>query len=349
MMILHYLDASTIGGIETHVETLALSQSAFGYPAAIILHAEYQHSQVRKRYEDAGLKVHVADGFRGLLNILKALSPDILHTHGYKAGISGRIAANLLRLPTISTFHAGERGKGRVALYQWMDEWTSFFGGRLAVSTAIAEKMPYETRVMRNFVEPSPRARRLPNVRRFVFAGRLSHEKGPDIFCQLAARNGHLGHFAIYGEGPMRDDLEAEQIEGISFNGFADNIKEILRETTALIMTSRNEGLPMIALEAMAQGVPVIAPTVGGLPGLIDDGRNGYLYESEKFEELEKALQTFCSLDDTTVSIMGNAARQKIIRHYSPQVVLPELFEAYCRAGWKSSRSMITKVQSSSG
>ncbi len=348
-MILHYLDASTIGGIETHVETLALAQTAAGHPAAVLLHADYPQSIVCKRYQDAGLEVHVAGNFSGLVKTLRSLSPDILHTHGYKAGISGRIATQFLRLPIISTFHAGERGSGRMALYQWLDEWTSFVGGRLAVSRAIAEKMPYDTKVMRNFVEPSPRARKLSKVRRFVFAGRLSHEKGPDIFCSLARRNKHLAHFDIYGEGPMRSKLEVDKVDGITFHGFANNMKEVLRETTALLMTSRNEGLPMIALEAMAQGVPVIAPALGGLPSLIESGHNGYLYEPENLEDLGRVFQVFCSLDDLEVKAIGNAARKTIIRHYSPEVVLPEMFEAYLGAGWKSSRSTITKVQSSIG
>ncbi len=348
-MIIQYLDASAIGGIETHVETLALAQLAAGEQVTVILHADYPHSKVRERYENAGLNVQVAGSLVGLIHLLRKNVPDILHTHGYKAGINGRLAARLLSIPLISTFHAGERGKGRMALYQKLDEWTSFVGGRLAVSRIIADYMPFKTKVMRNFVPLAPHPRKVPEKASFVFAGRLSHEKGPDIFCELASRNPMLGHFAVHGDGPMRQELETSFAGSATFYGFSNDMKRVLASASALVMTSRNEGLPMIALEAMALGVPVIAPAVGGLPELVSNGRNGFLFEAENLQSLESALRAFSSLTPQQMDKMGNLARETISGQFSPEIVLPDLFEAYQLAGWKSSRSIRTKVQSSMG
>ena len=348
-MIFHYLDARAIGGIETHVETLALAQIAAGYPAAVILHADYPDGNVRQRYENAGLSVHVASGTTGLWKLLTRHRPAIIHTHGYKAGINARPIARLLSIPLISTFHAGERGRGKMAIYQFVDEWTSFAGQRLAVSREIAERMPFETRVIRNFVPLAPVARRAPEKSRFIFAGRLSHEKGPDIFCWLASRNRRSGHFDIHGDGPMRAELENGYGKNVRFHGFTNNIKAALGEASALVMTSRNEGLPMIALEAMALGVPVIAPAIGGLPELISHGRNGYLFEAANLASLEDSLHDFCELGRDQIQAMGSAARHTIASQYSPQAVMPDLLAAYELAGLKSERSIRTKVQSSAG
>ena len=348
-MFLHYLDASAVGGIETHVETLALAQIAAGRPAAVILHKDHPGSSMRKRYEDAGLQVHVAGGARGLARLLTSHRPALLHTHGYKAGIIARTIAPFLSVPLVSTFHAGERGKGRMALYQHLDEWTSFAVERIAVSNEIAERMPFRTRVIRNFVPLTEEMRKPPLQTTFVFAGRLSHEKGPDLFCALASRNRQSGRFEIHGDGPMRLELEQRYGDMVRFHGFTSDMKAALSQATALILTSRSEGLPMIALEAMAMGVPVIAPALGGLPDLVSHGSNGYLYEPQNLSALEDSLSCFRKLDHGQIAEMGMAARDVISAHYSPGAVLPELFRVYGRAGVKSERSMRTKVQSSIG
>ncbi len=348
-MIVHYLDASAIGGIETHVETVVRALGDAGHPAAVILHRQYDASPVRKRYEAAGLEVHVAGGATALPALFGKLQPSIIHTHGYKAGIFGRPLARLMGIPVISTFHAGERGTGRMRLYQRADEWTSLLAPRLAVSTQIAESLPFGATVMRNFVTLPVQPRREPSDPRFVFAGRLSHEKGPDLFCALAERFAGQGKFEMHGEGQMRAELEARFGEAVDFCGFAPAIAPVLAHTTALVMTSRREGLPMIALEAMAAGVPVIAPATGGLTGLINDGRNGFLFEPEDEASMEAAMERFLALDDDARRSVGEAARRTIRQTYSAQAVLPDLLAAYAAAGWKPEASTSTNVQSSAG
>lgn len=348
-MIVHYLDAGAIGGIETHVETVVRALNADGWPASVLLHRDHAGSPVRARYAAAGLTVHVADECGGVAAALKRLSPALLHTHGYKAGLIGRPLARLHAIPVISTWHAGERAKGRVRIYQLADEWTGFLGARLAVSRPIAAKLPFGATVMRNFVSVPPRMRAQPDEDCFVFAGRLSHEKGPDLFCALAQRFAGHGQFELHGDGPMRGELEPEFGHVAAFRGFTPAIAPVLARTSALVMTSRREGLPMIALEAMAAGVPVIAPATGALPDLIADGRNGILYETADGEALAAALDRFMKLDRQARHALGEAARRTIIEAYSPQAVLPDLLAAYTAAGWAPALSTSTNVQSSAG
>ena len=348
-MILHYLDSSAIGGIETHVETLALAQCATGISAGILLHADRGEGLVRQRYLEAGLPAHLAGSLAGLVAVLRRLRPALLHTHGYRAGITGRPLARLLGIPVISTFHAGERGKGRVAFYQGLDEWTSFLGSRLAVSAEIARAIPFTATVMRNFVSLPAKARPLPAETCFAFAGRLSHEKGPDLFCDLAANNAARGAWHVHGTGPMQADLEARYPGIVRFNGFTRDMGKALEATTALVMTSRNEGLPMIALEAMARGVPVIAPATGGLPDLVEDGLNGFLYQTADARALQAALDRFLALTPNQIVEMGKNARARIAAGYSREAILPQLLACYREAGWNPAFSTSTNVQSSAG
>lgn len=332
-MILHYLDARYVGGIETHVETIVVAQRAMGLDARILLHAIYPESPAHERFRAAGLPLLVASDFVGLCRWLRIMAPDVLHTHGYKAGILGRLAGRLTGISAVSTFHAGERAPGMVGLYQWMDEKTAFLGGRLAVSRDIAYALPAPAPVIRNFVTPAPHPRPEPATPVFLFAGRLSHEKGPDLFLKLAGMRPGLGEWRMLGDGPMREELVLSLSSPAVMEGFAINIAPWLERTTALVMTSRKEGLPMAALEAMGLGVPVIAPAVGALPDLVRDGENGFLYPAGDMDAAAGCIDRLMACDAATRAAMSEAAIATIHAGYSPQTAMPAIFEAYRRAG----------------
>lgn len=347
-MIQLHLDARGVGGIETHVEALALALAEAGHEAAVLLHADYGDTPALRRFKAAGLRVHSGDGtFAGLVRHLRRLKPEILHTHGYKAGITGRLAARLAGIPAISSFHAGERALFPVSLYQAVDEWTSFLGARLAVSAAIADALPFGAAVLPNFVRLPPPTKKQPS-RRIIFIGRMAPEKAPDLFCALAALRPDAGEWHAYGDGPMLEPLKAEHGSRVTFHGHAANIAGVLADAALVVMPSRAEGLPMAALEAMAHGVPVLASAVGGLPGLIDDGRNSMLFPAERLDVAAKQLDAFLALDPAERRAMGTAARRTVEARHSPAAALPLYLAAYASAA-ATTGSISTKVQSSAG
>ena len=85
----------------------------------------------------------------------------------------------------------------------------------------------------------------------------------------------------IVGDGSERADLQemALSLEGITFVGYKSQaeVAEILNEASALVLPSFAEGLPVVLMEAMASGKPVIATQVAGVPELVEDGINGFL------------------------------------------------------------------------
>ncbi|MCP4151102.1 MAG: N-acetyl-alpha-D-glucosaminyl L-malate synthase BshA [bacterium] len=101
----------------------------------------------------------------------------------------------------------------------------------------------------------------------------------------------------IVGEGPMeyemRELVEKLGIEAhVKFLGVRSDIGSIIACSDMVLLPSREESFGLIALEAMACGVPVIASRVGGLPEVIDDGRSGYLFEmGNTAEAAEKAVK----------------------------------------------------------
>jgi glycosyltransferase involved in cell wall biosynthesis len=349
-MFLHFLDSSQVGGIETHVETLVRAQNAAGYPSAIVLWRRHLSGTSLPRFESAGLRIHVADGsLVKLVRILKSEKATLLHTHGYKGGIVGRIAAVACGIKSVATFHAGERGKFPVNAYQMADEWTSLLGGRIAVSKPIADALPFKADVVDNFVE-------LPNLgserycgQDISYAGRISDEKGPDIFCAIADSLSGRGYFVMHGDGPMSARLQQDHSDNVHFNGFAKDMENVWQNTGLLLMPSRKEGLPMAALEAMARGIPVAASATGALPGVIEHGVNGFLFPVGDVRAAGQAVETWLGMGKSRRKAMSGAARATIQQRYSPEFGLPAILAAYAGAGWRGDASMMSNVQSSSG
>lgn len=272
------VDSGGVGGIETHVRLLADALIAAGRPTRVVLLAPHGDNPWFGQLADAGVPFEVLDGrFATLLARLKADRPALVHTHGYKAGILGRLAARLAGIPSVSTFHAGERGPFPVSLYQSLDEATSRLSRRIAVSPLIAARLPRPTAVIGNFVAV-PAVQPPPPVARTVgFVGRLSSEKGPDLFCRIAQATPAMP-FEMFGDGPMRAELEAMAGGQVRFHGVETRPARIWPQIGLLLMPSRAEGLPMAALEAMAAGIPVAAAAVGALPDVIRHGENGWLF-----------------------------------------------------------------------
>ncbi len=267
--VLQLLDARHVGGIERHVEVLCRALAAAGVASRPVLLADHGATPARALFERAGLDPLVCDGsFTGLLRLLRRVRPALLHTHGYKAGIVGRLAARLAGVGAVSTFHAGERGPFPVGLYQDVDRWTSWLAARIAVSAPIAAGIPFPTEILPNFIDLPPSEETVPASRIAAFVGRLSPEKGPDLFCEAALRAPDTIRWVMFGDGPMRAELEACYGDRVEFRGTTDMETE-WGGIGVLAITSRAEGLPMAALEALAHGVPVAAHRVGGLPDLL--------------------------------------------------------------------------------
>lgn len=337
--ILLLLDSSGIGGIETHVAVLAETLRAAGHEARIVFLADHGENPFHVQLRARSLPfVVLKGGLFGLLRYLHTENPALLHCHGYKAGILGRIAARLNRVPVVTTFHAGERAPLPVGLYQQLDLWTSFLGERIAVSPQIADSLPFRTTHMPNFIPVPPLSPRPPRVPRIGFVGRLSHEKAPDRFCAMVRDLGEHAECHVYGDGPMREELERMAAGRIRFHGFVTHMAAIWRELDLLIMPSRAEGLPMAALEAAAQGLPLIAGDVGALPTVIRDGESGYLLRGKDDAEViargREAITRFLALDHAARARLSQVAHAHVAAHFGADAALPALLAVYRRSGY---------------
>ncbi len=190
-----------------------------------------------------------------------------------------------------------------------------------AVSTAVADSLVRDygvdrarLRVVPNGAEPPDEARERPAVRRlreelgagvlrplWVCAGRLEEQKGQDVLLDALAevRQRGLEFVAVLaGDGRLRADLEQRArslgLEGnVRFPGQVDDLGPLLAAADAVALPSRWEGMPLVLLEALARGRPVVASAVGGVPEVATDEEHARLVPPGDVAALAGVLEGF--------------------------------------------------------
>ncbi|MGR5285351.1 glycosyltransferase family 4 protein [Vibrio maritimus] len=335
------LDSRSFGGIETHVLELAKGLLAHNYQVKVVFSNEYHPvPPLETALNQCSISTMTLSreypNIHPLLRLKEAISrseqhnqrPAVIHTHGYKGSLLARVTrligyTNSIRI--VSSFHAGETPKGRVKLYDALDRFSAFLSEqRICVSRTIQSKLPYRSILVKNFVPKAPLVSLAS--RSVAFVGRLSEEKGPDTFIEMAT---HFPgqDFHIYGSGPMETLLKEIAPPNVQFHGHQSNMNEVWQSVDLLLITSRYEGLPMAALEAMSRGIPVISFELGELPSVIDTGSNGWITSCP--EDMRDTLNNWFSLSDAKRSQIKYHAQQTIELNYSTDVVIPTMLGVY--------------------
>ena len=194
---------------------------------------------------------------------------------------------------------------------------------------------PARISVVPNGVEPSAIATLPPADRSgFLYAGRLSPEKGVDHAIEAAIRAGVA--LGVAGGGPLAGALAARQEAHLLGHLDAPELSRRMSRARALILPSVGyENAPMTILEAMAVGTPVIASAIGGIPEQIEDGVHGLLVPPGDVDALAAAMRRLAA-DDDLVARLGAAARERAEREFSIGNHLEQLLAVYRDVGARS-------------
>jgi L-malate glycosyltransferase len=174
------------------------------------------------------------------------------------------------------------------------------------------------------FAPRSARPAAPPGAFTFVVVGRLERRKGVDLAIEAIARVPGA-RLEVVGDGCEREALErqasATGVAGrVRFHGHLDDTRGPLERGHVAVCSSRDEGLGIALLEAMAMELPVVALPVGGVPEFVVEGRTGWLASDRTSEALARRMRDAMQNDGQRRSL-GRAARTAVVDGYSMQAM----------------------------
>lgn len=278
-----------------------------------------------------------------------------LHAHDIRSNWMALAAARRNARPAFATVHLHTRGSLPLRLYRWVDlarlhRFARVFAVSESVAREIARWVPRDRlRVVRNGVDAGrldERARREVDAARallaavgqgpwLVAAGRLARQKGLDrLVGALALGGGPLdgARLALVGGGPERAAIQrraerAGVAERLVWLGERREVAGFLAAADVVVLPSRREGLPFVALEALALGRPLVAMAVGGVPGLMSSEREGWLVRGG-VAALATALREALG-DPEEAARRGRAGRERVKRDFSAVATAAATATAY--------------------
>jgi glycosyltransferase involved in cell wall biosynthesis len=268
--------------------------------------------------------VHDVLGLVELVRLCRRLRPDIVHANSSKAGILGRLAAAIARVPSrIFTAHgwafAAYSGATSKA-YLWADRalrplttaTICVAENERRIGIAARTCTPARTFVIHNAVDVQGARRATPGEGApvVISVGRLKYPKDTRTLLAAAARVPGDWRLQVVGDGPERLDLQPLVTGPVSLLGERDDVGGLLAAASVFVLSSRSEGLPISVLEAMAAGLPVIASDVGGLREQVEDGVTGLLVPAGDVAALASALERLVEDAELRTS-MGDAGRAR--------------------------------------
>jgi glycosyltransferase involved in cell wall biosynthesis len=240
----------------------------------------------------------------------RAANAHVIQTHGYKANVLGAVVAPWLHRRWVAFLHGETAENWKVRAYYRLERLAVRRADRVvAVSQQMARRLAGEgmdrtgLRVIHNasLVEPggAETCRTASAGPRVGVVARLSPEKGVDIALRVHAevvRRFPGARLVVAGEGPQGERLRALAEDlgvagDVEWLGYQDDLETVYGTLDVLLLPSRSEGLPNVALEALAYGVPVVASNVGGIPEVVADGRSGFLTAPEDVAALAAAIE----------------------------------------------------------
>jgi len=262
----------------------------------------------------------------------RSFAPDLIHINAVGVNNFFHLStANTHRAPMLVTLHGKWTSQTEGVVGHTLREADWVVGCSAAIlgeGLKLAPEIGRRSSIIYNAVEPpslSP-ARLSFDPPRLLCLGRLSHEKGFDLalaaFATIVRRFPGV-RLVIAGDGAARSALEKQASQqGISrsveFTGWVapEQVPALINNATFMIMPSRKDSFPLVALEAARMARPVVATRVGGLPEIVTHQKTGLVVEPEDTTGLAEAISFLIAHPDTAVQ-MGNAALKRVETAFS--------------------------------
>jgi glycosyltransferase involved in cell wall biosynthesis len=366
--ILYFSNETERGGAEEHLLALLCGLDRKVFRLHLACADEMAEKLVPDLPDDVEVfrvTLRKATHFAGMIrlaHILRERQIGILHSHLFYASLFASPIGRFVGVPLIfETPHVREQWRtGRLKSSYVVDRMV----GRLvdyyvAVSNANAqylaeEKMvpPGKITVIHNGcdVKRFDPAHRAPNGLRaslgfapsdpvLVVLGRLEPQKGHQVLLQalpLICERFPATRVVCVGDGSLREELAQQAAalglkECVRFVGFQSNVEDWLALSTATVLPSFYEGLPLAAIESLAAGKPVLASAVDGTPEVVRHGITGLTFQPGRFKELAEVA---CQIlrEPELGRAMGQTGRQWVLEHFDLRKQIEKTQALYCQA-----------------
>lgn len=275
------------------------------------------------------------------------IDPDIVHLHSTFAGLVGRIVttvrphrARLIYCPHGWAFGMEVTG-GRKALYAWCERQLARATDTIIVNSvsehalALRHGIPAEKmQIIGNGVAAAEEGQQttlpVPSIH-LAFIGRHDRQKGLDILLDELGQPGcaHI-HLHIVGRSVAsgKSPLIGRTLRNVTFHGWLSRgeIATLMKQMDAVVMPSRWEAFGLVAIEAMREGVPVIASNKGGLPEVVRHGVDGLIVDIDTPGALGEILS---GLDRPLLLRLGRSARARFAAEFTAERMNREIASTY--------------------
>jgi len=252
-----------------------------------------------------------------LCKTIKIKKINIVQTHGFLPTAIGFFLKILTKIKFICFMHGATSENIKVMFYNYIDNLLQLYADKTVLVSNIQRELVFggknknRVTVLHNAVNlnfPTPISGKGNSWRKMfgisesasivVSVGRLSPEKGMDVLIKafsILCEERQDVHLVIVGDGQERTDLEKLISEyalekKIHLAGYTQTPGDYVIGSDVMVLPSRSEGIPNAVLEAMALGIPVVATSVGGVPEVIADGRDGLLVPPDDPAKLAAAI-----------------------------------------------------------
>lgn len=306
----------------------------------------------QNRIESLGVKIDYVGGngnrvvrLAKIIRNLNKIRPDIIQSSHFYTNIYAAIAGRVLNVKSIGAIRNDLNSE--INADKIFGKWQVLLPDYLIANSGLAIERAKNYGIssrridfVGNVVNLNANGFQLKdkNELNILFVGRLSAQKRPEIFVELAfylkqtLPENNL-HFQVIGDGKLLDKLKQQakdyqlSPEELIFCGNQPDVVPFYQNADLLVLTSKFEGTPNVILEAMACGLPIVATKVGGIPEIVSD-KCGILVNPENKAELFESVKKLI-LDKSLRQKFGEEGKKYVNRNHSLNALQEQLTKIY--------------------
>lgn len=339
------------GGAEQYLQTIIKSWLDNGNEAIVIVRYDSELCKNIRKIMPGLSVIEVGFDVKSIFavkKILKSDKVDIIHINGINSGVF----INLIHsnVPKITTVHSNadldraEKPYFVRKIFVWIENYCLKKSDAIIAVSEIIKKLLVSRNILENsitvinngvkYIEyPQKKWKNiLAEPLKICFAGRLEKVKGCEYLIRAVAllKTECRIQCDIYGSGSQKQELinickEFQVDEIINFKGFCNRIREILPQYDVIVMPSLYEASPLTIPEAMNAKTLLVCSDVGGIPYMIKDGVNGFLYERGNVDELSQIIRNIY-FGNCDYNMILNNAYNDFIKQYTEDSMIKKTF-----------------------